>query len=150
MDKLYISNSALTSAALAINAAGSATIKTVNTVNYKIDGVLYTGVAGTTITTPTTISIPTLTTTPITVSVNAAGSFTLTAGTGVLTATVIAGSANAICLRSQLAEVPASQALVGYVVVKNAAATTWVGGTTAFDAANVTSTYINVPMAVTF
>ena len=148
MDRIYVSNSALTTAGLAIVTASSTQIKTVNNVNYKIDGVLYTAATAGTANTPV-FTIPTLTTTPITVSVNAAGSLTLTPGTGVLTATIIASSANAIVQRSQLAEVPASQALVGYVVVKNAAATSWVGGTTAFDATSVTSTYINVPMATT-
>lgn len=153
MDRIYISNTALISAGLRIKVASSAVFQSSVAANYKIDGVIYAPTAAT-LDAPalTGVVVPINSTTPITVSVNQAGSFILTTGTNVLNATIVSTAPNAaaaaIALRTQFAEVPNGQALVGYVVIR-AGATAFTGGTTALDAATYTTTYINTPMAST-
>lgn len=140
MDKTNISNIATNSAGLAIKTSSSALAKTANAILCKIDGNLVASIAAGDLPALTGINIATAYTNAITVSVNASGTFALTAGTAQLTSGLTSGT---IFPMSALAQVPAGQALVGYIVIKNATGSTFTGGTTALDASNLTVTYIN-------
>lgn len=142
-----IANVILSSGGLAINAGSSTMIKTTNTINAKIDGYIMANVAATSAigngTIGTTIgTLPTGYTMALTVSVNASGTFALTASSQILTSSILQG----LFPTGSLAPVPQGQCLVGYVIIRNASGSNFVGGTTALDAGSITTLYINGPI----
>lgn len=68
------------------------------------------------------------------------------AGT-ITTSTKTADAANAAAALKLKPAVPANKVEIGYIIVANATGSNFVGGTTALDAANVTTTYVsNAPL----
>ena len=146
MDKLVQNNIVLSSPGLAIHGASSALAKTTNSVGMKIDGQIYAAVAAGDLTAFTTANnVADTYTNCITISVKPAGTYVYTMGTAILTATITSNATGSIFPEANLASVPAGQALVGYIIIKNAigSGTAFVGGTTNLDATGVTVTYIN-------
>lgn len=144
MDKLYTSNACMTSTALAITGAVSATAKTVTSSAYRINGALYPSFTPANITLTTSQNVATLSTLVVTVGINALGTYSLTQGAAVLNTSY---SGTQIAQTGQFVDPAAGTALVGYIVIK-ATSAAFVGGTTALDAATYTVTYINTPMSV--
>lgn len=123
----------LNTAGLAIKAGGSALAKSVNTIIAMIDGVLVSKAAA---------DMPALVGTIaaskyglFVFSMNASGTLTTTPGT--LTA---AARANLV-----FPTVPANEVVVGFIIVQNGSASAFTGGTTALDATDITTTYVNTP-----
>ena len=127
---------------LAISAAAAATIKTTNAVNVKIDGVVSTIAAATLAALTTALNVAAASTAVIGVYVNAAGTATYSLSNVVLN-TAIAANTIFPTTTTVPQEVP-GKALIGWVVVK-ATTTLFTAGTTAFDAATYTVTYIDKP-----
>jgi hypothetical protein len=127
---------------LAISGAAAATIKTTNAINVKIDGVVSTVAAATLAAVPVTVTVPIASTAVVGVYVVAAGTASYVMSTPVLN-TAIAANTIWPSTNSVPQEVP-GKALIGWVVVK-ATTTAFTGGTTAFDAATYTVTYIDKP-----
>lgn len=145
MPRNYITNGVLGGVlpVLAISGAGAATIKTTNTVLVKIDGVISSVAAATLAAIPATITIPLVSTSVVAVYVNAAGTATYTQSTTVLNTAIATNTIyNAT---SALPEDVPGKALLGWMILKTAAAVTFTGGTTLLDAANLTITYIDKP-----
>ena len=146
MDKLVQFNTMLGSVGLKIHGASSAVIATTTAFGYKIDGQIYAALAAADLTALTTANnVADTYTNAITISIKPAGTIVYTMGTAILTATITANATGSLFPEANLASVPAGQALVGYVIIKNAigSGTAFVGGTTALDASGVTVTYIN-------
>ena len=126
---------------LAISAGGAATLKTTNAYVVKIDGAVSKISAATLAAIPATITCPLVSTTSIAVYVNAAGTASYVQGATVLNSSL---ATNVIYNMSGLPTVKSNAgALVGYVIISCASAATFTGGTTAFDATNVTATYLD-------
>lgn len=124
---------AMSSAGLAIKAGGSAVVKSVNTVNAFINGVLVTKAAA-----DMAALVGTIPTTKFGLFV-----FTLQADG---TLTTRAGTLNGAAMANLVfPEIPEGEVVIGFIVVENGAAGNFVGGTTALDAANVTVTYFDTP-----
>jgi len=123
----------LNSAGLAIKAGSSALAKSVNTITAFIDGVLVSKAAA---------DMPALVGTIAAAkyglfvfSVNASGTLTTTPGT-------LTGAALANLV---FPTIPDGDVVIGFIVVHNGSASTFTGGTTALDAADITTTYVNTP-----
>lgn len=145
MPRNYITNGVLGGVmpVLAISGAGAATIKSTNTVLVKIDGVISSIAAATLAAIPATVTVPLLSTSVVAVYVNAAGTATYTQGATVLNTAI---AANTIYpFTSNLPEDVPGKALIGWMVIKTAAAVTFTGGTTLLDAVNLTVTYVDKP-----
>lgn len=141
MDKLiHVKNVALSSPGLVISAGASPLVKTTAVFPYTVDGnILVSGAAGDLPSlTSASISIAPGNTGCITVSVSPAGYVFTDAPLDQLTSGI-----TGLFPITAMAAVPNGRALVGYIIVKNASASNFIGGTTAFDAASLTVTYLN-------
>ncbi len=129
---------------LAIKAATSPTVKTVNAVNYHVDGQSGTlaaadmaALAGTVATTKFGAWL---------FVVDAAGTQTTVAvGLAYASAAAALVAIQAAYADSTDALGVQSKALIGYVIVQNATGSDFVGGTTNLDTASITATYVNTP-----
>lgn len=140
MDKItHVKNVALASAGMAIKTSSSALAKTVNAFNYTIDGNIIGAKGAGDLPALTGINVADGYTTCITVSINSSGTFSLTESI----ADQLTSGLTGIFPISALGVVPAGNALVGYIVIKNATGSVFTGGTTALDVSNLTVTYLN-------
>lgn len=142
MDKNYITNGVGGSVApvLAISAGSATTIKTTNAFVVKIDGTLSKISAATLAAIPATITVPLVSTSSIGIYLTAAGVASYVQGATVLNSTL---AANTIYATSNLPQEVPGKALIGFAIISCASAATFLGGTTALDATNVTVTYLD-------
>lgn len=124
-------NSSSSAAGLA-EGTNSATIKTVNILQYAIDGQRYTKAATDNIAVTATAQQAVSTFCLYLVSINAGGTVTTTKGTELGTDTAV------------LPALPASSAPVGWFKVATNGATTFTGGTTDLSAAGITATFADL------
>lgn len=131
-------NRAFNAAGLAIKAWSSALAKTVNTLNYQIDSVLYSKAASD-LAALTGYDVADGYTKVLSVFLDTSGTFTY------LSSAAIANTAT-INVRNDIVVEPdqKTKALIGFIKIKNASGSTFTGGTTALDASNVTVTYIDI------
>lgn len=127
-------NASLTAGGLA-EGTNAATIKTVNTINYVVDGQLYTKAATDNIAITATAQQAISTFCLYLVTVNAAGTVTVTKGTEVASDTAV------------LPARPASSAVIGAFKIATDGVTTYTGGTTDNGAAGITDTYYDLMFA---
>lgn len=113
------------------------TIKTVNAIDYCIDGVIFTKAATDNIAFTATAQQAVSTFCLYLFSIDSAGTVTVTKGTELGTDTAV------------LPARPASSAVIGAVKVATDGATTFTGGTTDLGAAGITDTYLNLMFANT-
>lgn len=121
------------SAGLAIKAGSSAIVKSVNTITAIINGVLVSKAAS---------DMPALVGTIaaskfglFVFTMNASGTLTTTPGT--LTASSLAGLS--------FPTIPDDEVVIGFIIVNNGSTSAFTGGTTALDATDITTTYVNTP-----
>lgn len=126
-------NMVFNTAGLAIKTGGSAIAKTANIITAVIDGVLVSKAAadcaalvGTIAAAKKGLFVFTL---------KADGTFTTRAGS--LTAATLAALT--------WPTIPSDEVVVGFLIVQNGTASDFVGGTTALDATDITTTYVNTP-----
>lgn len=147
MDKLTDNkNVALSSAVMTITAGASALAKTTAVINCTIDGNIMSAIAAGNLPALTGINLVAGSTLAITVSATIAGAFILTASPAVVSTALDTSSIFPIGSHGAftgVAAVVSGQALVGYIIIKNATAATFIGGTTALDTALLTVTYLN-------
>lgn len=110
----------------------AATIKTTDACSYVIDGVIYEKAATDNIAITATTEQAVSTYRLYLVSIDAAGTVTVTAGTAVATDT------------ATLPALPASSAPLGYFKIATDGSTTYTGGTTDNGAAGITDTYVDL------
>lgn len=123
----YVANSA----GLAIKAGSSALAKSVNTIYYWLNGVLYTKAAAD-MAALTGINIANGSKNVVAFCIDSAGTLTAVAGTA---ATTLAGIVPPT--------IPNNVAVIGWILIDNGTGSTFTGGTTALDAASLTVTYVN-------
>lgn len=126
----------LSSAAIAIKAASSAVVRTTAAFSATINGAMVLRAAN--------LDLPALVgniaagrTAAWAFYVDAAGAFSISAKT--------ADALTAAAAAALLPPVPDGRAMIGFITVANATGANFVGGTTALDAANITTTYYNTP-----
>lgn len=129
--RLNFINSGHSAAGLA-EGTNASTIKTVNTFQYSIGGQRYTKAATDNIAFTATAQQAISTYCLYLVSINSAGTVTVTKGTEVATDTAV------------LPALPASSAPLGWVKVATNGATTFTGGTTDLSAAGITATFADL------
>ena len=130
-------NIGLNGGSLQIKTSSSALAKTTSAINYLINGYLYSKAAWD-LAALTGYNVTSAYTAVLSVFLDSAWTFSYEKSAEVAnTATFRLG--DVASLKST-----ASKALVGYIVIKNATASVFTGGTTALDAANITATYIDV------
>ncbi len=130
----------LVRAGLAIGDGAKTGPAIVNTITYLIDGVQYTKTGAATVLPLTAAALqPVLTTCLYLIVINAAGTVTSIAGKPVLSSDLTAGTAVL-----KWPDLPSDVAPVGAVRITLASTATFLPGTTALDATNVTATYLNL------
>ena len=128
-------NMPLNAAGLAIKTSSSAIVKTTNTINYVIDGKLYSKAAAD-LTALTGYNVSDTYTAVLAVMLDSAG-----------TASYVKSPelANASTFTTDMFITPNNgKSLIGWIIIKNASGAAFTGGTTALDASNVTVTYFDV------
>lgn len=119
-------------APLLAEGTNAATIKTTNAVSFTIDGVLYTKAATDNIAITATAQQAISTFCLYLVSIDSAGTVTVTKGTELGTDTAV------------LPALPANSAPLGYFKIATDGSTTYTGGTTDNGAAGITDTYVDL------
>ena len=151
MDKNYIKNAVFGAVlpVVALNASTTTNFKTTNAINYKIDGAVYalSATANITPALPSTITVPLVSTTSVGIYVNPAGTFSYAQGATYLN-TALVGTVNgvastALYLTAGLPTETEGKSLIGYAIISTASTATFTGGTTALNATNVTTTYVD-------
>jgi hypothetical protein len=138
----------MTAAALAINAASAATFKTTSAYAYLVDGIFKskTALAAQAFTAGHAVQ-PVSTTLYYTVGLDSAGAVTTYQGTAPsanqIAAAIQSGLAASSVL-SNIADVPDGITAVGLIKVVTSSAVTFTPGTTAFDAAGITTTFYDI------
>jgi len=123
----------LNSAGLAIKTSSSAVAKSANAITAIIDGVLVSKAAADMAALVGTI--PASKFGLFVFSINASGTLVTTPGT-------LNGAAIGDLV---FPTIPSGNVVIGFIVVQNGSASAFTGGTTALDAANITTTYVNTP-----
>lgn len=131
----------LSSGALAINAGGAAFPKAATAFAALANGVLITVAANTAM----AALVGTLAT-----AKTAAWAFYVDSTGTITTSAKTADAANAAAAVALLQPPPAGKAMIGFITVGNATGAPFVGGTTALDAASVTTAYFNTVGSVLF
>lgn len=124
----------LSSAGLDIKAGSSAVVKAVSAFSALAGGTLVTKAANTDM----AALVGTLAT-----AKSAAWAFYVDAAGTLTTSAKTADAANAAAAIALLPAPPSDKAMIGFITVDNATGSNFVGGTTALDAASVTTTYYN-------
>lgn len=135
---LAASERLLANAGLVIKAGGSPTVKAANAFSVIAAGVVQTKTAAT--------DMAALVGTLATAKAALWAFYIDSAGT-LTSSTKTADAANANAALALKPAVPSGKVEIGYIIVANATGSNFVGGTTALDAANVTTTYVsNAPL----
>lgn len=123
----------MNTAGLAIKAGSSALAKSVNVIKAMVNGVIVSKAAGDM---PALVgSIAASKKGLFVFSMDASGTLTTTPGT--LTAATLADIV--------FPTVPSGNVVIGFIIVENGSASAFTGGTTALDATDITTTYVNTP-----
>lgn len=135
MNKDYVYNQPLSAPLLALKTGSSPDAKTTNAFKYKINSYIYSTTAIATIDLPSTFTIETGYQQGITVCIDDAGALSFSEG---------ATLANTEVYRmTDFDHTDIDVCIIGFILVKNATGSQFVGNTTALDTSNLTVTYID-------